>query len=41
MASLTGVDLCKIPSIHEISALEFISETGIDTSNLIQRIKTF
>jgi len=32
LASLTGVDLCKVPGIHEISALEFISETGIDTS---------
>jgi transposase len=28
---ITGVDLCKIPSINEVSALEFISETGIDT----------
>jgi transposase len=31
LASLTGVDLCKIPAINEASALEFISETGIDT----------
>jgi transposase len=30
--ALTGVDLCKIPAINEVSALEFISETGIDTS---------
>jgi transposase len=28
---LAGVDLCKIPGINEVSALEFISETGIDT----------
>lgn len=32
LVALTGVDLCKIPSINEVSALEFISETGIDTS---------
>jgi transposase len=31
LRSLTGVDLCKIPSISETSAIEFISETGIDT----------
>lgn len=27
---IAGVDLCKIPSISEITALEFIAETGID-----------
>jgi len=27
---LTGVDLCKIPSINEITVLEFISEVGLD-----------
>jgi hypothetical protein len=32
LVALTGVDLCRIPSINEVSALEFISETGIDTS---------
>lgn len=31
LKALTGVDLCKIPSISEVSALEFIAETGIDT----------
>lgn len=31
LTALTGVDLCKIPAISEASALEFISETGIDT----------
>jgi transposase len=31
LRSLTGVDLCKIPSINETSAVEFISEVGIDT----------
>lgn len=30
LRSLTGVDLCKIPSISETSAVEFISETGIN-----------
>jgi transposase len=29
--SLTGVDLCKIPGINEVSALEFIAETGVNT----------
>ena len=29
---LTGVDLCKIPGIGEVSALEFISEVGTDMS---------
>jgi transposase len=32
LIKLTGVDLCKIPGISEVSALEFISETGIDMS---------
>lgn len=32
LKSMTGVDLCQIPGIHEAIALEFISETGIDTS---------
>ena len=27
---MTGVDLCKIPGISEVTALEFISETGVD-----------
>lgn len=27
---ITGVDLCKIPGISEVTALEFISEIGID-----------
>jgi len=31
LSALTGVDLCKIPGISEVSGLEFISETGIDT----------
>jgi transposase len=31
LKSLTGVDLCKIPSISETSAIEFISEIGTDT----------
>lgn len=29
--TLTGVDLCKIPGINEVSALEFIAETGVNT----------
>jgi transposase len=32
LMKLTEVDLCKIPGISEVSALEFISETGIDTT---------
>lgn len=32
LVALTGVDLCKIPGISEVSALEFVSETGINTS---------
>jgi transposase len=31
LKALTGVDLCKIPGISEVSVLEFIAETGIDT----------
>lgn len=31
LKALTGIDLCKIPGIQEVSALEFIAETGIDT----------
>ena len=27
---MTGVDLCKIPSINDITSLELISETGVD-----------
>lgn len=27
---MTGVDLCKIPSVNEITALELISETDVD-----------
>lgn len=29
---ITGVDLCSIPSVNEVTALEFISETGVDMS---------
>lgn len=29
---LTGVDLCKIPGISDVTALEFIAEIGNDTS---------
>ena len=32
LRELTGVDLCKIPGINEVSALEFLSETGTDMS---------
>lgn len=32
LIKLTGVDLCQIPGISEVSSLEFISETGIDMS---------
>jgi len=32
LIKLTGVDLCQIPGINESSALEFISETGVDTN---------
>ena len=31
LKALTGVDLCRIPGISEVSALEVISETGINT----------
>jgi transposase len=31
LKALTGIDLCKIPGIQEVSAVEFIAETGIDT----------
>jgi transposase len=31
LKALTGVDLCEIPGIGEISVLEFIAETGTDT----------
>lgn len=27
---MTGVDLCKIPGVNEVTALEFIAETGVD-----------
>jgi len=30
LKELTGVDLCNIPGINEITTLEFISETGVD-----------
>jgi len=40
LRSLTGVDLCKIPSISETSAVEFISEIGIDTKKW-SNIKSF
>lgn len=29
---LAGVDLCKIPGISEVTAIEFISEVGVDMS---------
>ena len=29
---MTGADLCKIPGVNEVTALEFISETGVDMS---------
>jgi transposase len=32
LKELTRVDLCKIPSISDVSVLEFISETGTDMS---------
>lgn len=40
---MTGVDLCKIPGISEVTALEFISETGIDMSrwNNIKRFSAW
>jgi transposase len=30
LQELTGVDLCKIPAMGEVTILEFISETGVD-----------
>jgi len=30
LKAITGVDLCKIPGINELTALEFISEVGTD-----------
>lgn len=30
LKELTGVDLCKIPGISDITAMEFISEIGVD-----------
>jgi transposase len=32
LVQLTGVDLCKIPGISEVTAIEFLSETGTDMS---------
>jgi transposase len=32
LIAITGVDLCKIPGISEVTALEFISEIGLDMS---------
>lgn len=32
LKKITVVDLCQIPGISEVSALEFISETGVDMS---------
>lgn len=40
LKSLTGVDLCKIPSISETSAVELISEIGIDTKKW-NNVKSF
>ena len=30
LIAIAGVDLCKIPGINEVTALEFISEVGVD-----------
>jgi transposase len=30
LSAIAGVDLCKLPSISEVTALEFISEVGVD-----------
>ena len=30
ICAMTKVDLCKIPSVNEVTALELISETGVD-----------
>ena len=32
LIAITGIDLCKIPGVNEITVLEFISETGVDMS---------
>ena len=32
LKAITGVDLCKIPGISEVTALEFIAEVGTDMS---------
>jgi len=32
LIQLTGVDLCKIPGVSEVTVIEFISETGTDMS---------
>ncbi len=32
LKEMTGVDLCKIPGVNEVTALEFISEIGTDMS---------
>jgi transposase len=32
LIAITGVDLCKIPGINELTALEFIAEVGTDMS---------
>lgn len=32
LKAIAGVDLCKIPGISEVTALEFISEVGVDMS---------
>ena len=32
LIAITGVDLCKIPAISEVTALEVISEIGVDMS---------
>lgn len=32
LIGIMGVDLCKIPGISEVTALEFISEVGVDMS---------
>jgi transposase len=34
LKAITGVDLCKIPGINELTALEFISEVGTDMTKL-------
>jgi len=32
LIAIAGIDLCKIPGISELTALEFISEVGVDMS---------